>query len=180
MEFFAFFFPGLVGGHCIGVDPYYLTHKAKSLGYEPEIILSGRRLNDSMGVYVASQLMKAMKQKSIQIKNSKILILGLTFKENCPDLRNSGVATVINELKKSDCNLDLYDPWANSKEAQSLYGITPISNLIPNSYDGIIVSVAHNEFKNMGSKFISTLGKKPHVIYDLKYIFSKEETNLRL
>ncbi len=174
------FFPGLVGGHCIGVDPYYLTHKAKSLGYQPEIILSGRRLNDSMGVYVASQLMKAMKQKSIQIKNSKILILGLTFKENCPDLRNSGVATVINELKKSDCNLDLYDPWANSKEAQSLYGITPISNLIPNSYDGIIVSVAHNEFKNMGSKFISTLGKKPHVIYDLKYIFSKEETNLRL
>ena len=174
------FFPGLVGGHCIGVDPYYLTHKAKSLGYQPEIILSGRRLNDSMGVYVASQLMKAMKQKSIQIKNSKILILGLTFKENCPDLRNSGVATVINELKKSDCNLDLYDPWANSKEAQSLYGITPISNLIPNSYDGIIVSVAHNEFKNMESKFISTLGKKPHVIYDLKYIFSKEETNLRL
>ncbi len=174
------FFPGLVGGHCIGVDPYYLTHKAKSLGYQPEIILAGRRLNDSMGVYVASQLMKAMHQKSIQIKNAKILILGLTFKENCPDLRNSGVASVINELKKSDCNLDLYDPWANSEEAQSLYGIKPTSKLIPNSYDGIIVSVAHNEFKNMGSKFISTLGKKPHVIYDLKYLFSKEETNLRL
>jgi UDP-N-acetyl-D-glucosamine/UDP-N-acetyl-D-galactosamine dehydrogenase len=174
------FFPGLVGGHCIGVDPYYLTHKAKSIGYQPEIILAGRRLNDRMGAYVASQLINAMHQKSIQIKNAKILILGLTFKENCPDLRNSGVAGVISELKQSDCNLDLYDPWASSKEVQSIYGITPISNLIPNSYDGIIVSVAHNEFKDMGSKFISTLGKKLHVIYDLKYLFSKEESNLRL
>jgi len=177
---FLSFYPGLVGGHCIGVDPYYLTHKAKSIGYQPEIILAGRRLNDGMGVYVASQLINAMSKKTIQIKNAKILIMGLTFKENCPDLRNSGVAVVINQLKKSDCELDLYDPWANSEEVESLYGIAPTTKLIPNSYDGIILSVAHNQFKDMGSKFISTLGKKPHIIYDLKYLFSKEETNLRL
>ena len=174
------FFPGLVGGHCIGVDPYYLTHKAKNIGYQPEIILAGRQLNDSMGIYVASQLINAMNEKLIQIKNSKILIMGLTFKENCPDLRNSGVASVVNELKKSGCNLDLYDPWASSKEVYDIYGIKPISNLLSNSYDGILISVAHNQFKKMGSKFISTLGKKPHVIYDLKYLFSKEETNIRL
>ena len=170
----------MVGGHCIGVDPYYLTHKAKGLDISQKLFYQGRRLNDSMGVYVVSKFIEAMKQKSIQIKNSKILILGLTFKENCPDLRNSGVINVVNELKKSNCNLDLYDPWANSEEAQNIYDIKPINNLIPNSYDGIILSVAHNEFKNMGSKFISKLGKKSHVIYDLKYIFSKEETNLRL
>ena len=174
------FFPGLVGGHCIGVDPYYLTHKAKNIGYQPEIILAGRRLNDSMGTYVASQLINAMNEKSIEIKNSKILIMGLTFKENCPDLRNSGATSVINELKKSGCYLDLYDPWASSKEVQDIYGIKPISNLLSNSYDGIVISVAHNQFKKMGSKFISKLGKKSHVIYDLKYLFSKEETNLRL
>ena len=174
------FFPGLVGGHCIGVDPYYLTHKAKNIGYQPEIILAGRRLNDSMGIYVASQLINAMNEKSIKIKNSKILIMGLTFKENCPDLRNSGATSVINELKKFGCDLDLYDPWASSKEVQDIYGIKPISNLLLNSYDGIVISVAHNQFKKMGSKFISKLGKKPHIIYDLKYLFSKEETNLRL
>ena len=174
------FYPGLVGGHCIGVDPYYLTYKAKKIGYQPEIILAGRRLNDSMGVYVASQLMKAMNEKFIQIKNAKILIMGLTFKENCPDLRNSGVASVINELKQCNCDLDLYDPWASGKEIHNLYGITPITNLMPNSYDGIVVAVAHNQFKNMGSQFISTLGKKLHVLYDLKYLFSKEESNLRL
>jgi UDP-N-acetyl-D-galactosamine dehydrogenase len=174
------FYPGLVGGHCIGVDPYYLTYKAKKIGYQPEIILAGRRLNDSMGVHVASQLIKTMKEKLIQIKNAKILIMGLTFKENCPDLRNSGVASVISELKKFNCDLDLYDPWASSKELQNLYGITPIANLVPNSYDGIVIAVAHNQFKNMGSQFISTLGKKLHIFYDLKYLFSKEESNLRL
>tara|TARA_B100000780_G_scaffold70249_1_gene46825 strand:+ start:19 stop:1299 length:1281 start_codon:yes stop_codon:yes gene_type:complete len=174
------FYPGLVGGHCIGVDPYYLTYKAKNIGYQPEIILAGRRLNDSMGVYVASQLMKAMNEKLIQIKNAKILIMGLTFKENCPDLRNSGVASVIDELKQCNCDLDLYDPWANSKEIQNLYGIMPVTNLVANSYDGIVVAVAHNQFKDMGSQFISTLGKKPHILYDLKYLFSKEESNLRL
>lgn len=179
MEFFVFF-PGLVGGHCIGVDPYYLTHKAKSIGYQPEIILAGRRLNDSMGVYVASQLINAMNKKIIKIENAKILIMGLTFKENCPDIRNSGITSVINELKKYNCNLDLYDPWVNEEEINKVYGIKPITNLVPNSYDGIIIAVAHDKFKNMGSHLISKLGKKKHIFYDLKYLFSKEETNLRL
>ncbi len=177
---FLSFFPGLVGGHCIGVDPYYLTHKAKNIGYEPEIILAGRRLNDSMGNHVASQLTKALKKKSIQIKGATVLIMGLTFKENCPDLRNSGVKNVINELKKYKCNLHLYDPWASSKEIQSLYGIKPITNLLPNSYDGILLTVAHNEFKKMGPHGILKLGKKPCVVYDLKYLFSEEDTDLRL
>jgi len=177
---FLSFYPGLVGGHCVGVDPYYLTHKAKKFGYQPEIILAGRRLNDNMGAYVASQLLKRMKEKLIKIKDSKILILGLTFKENCPDLRNSGVMKVINELKKFNCDLDLYDPWADIEEVNSLYGIKPINNLISNSYDGIILSVAHDQFKKMGFEFISKLGKKRHVLYDLKYLFSKEESDLRL
>tara|TARA_B100001057_G_scaffold489871_2_gene577032 strand:+ start:1520 stop:2800 length:1281 start_codon:yes stop_codon:yes gene_type:complete len=177
---FLSFYPGLVGGHCIGVDPYYLTHKAKNIGYQPEIILAGRRLNDSMGAYVANQFIKALKRKLINIKGSKILIMGLTFKENCPDLRNSGVTSVINELKQNDCDLDLYDPWASSKEVQDLYGIKPTTNLLKNSYDGILVAVAHNEFKDMGSKVISKLGKKSHILYDLKYLFSKEESDLRL
>ena len=177
---FLSFYPGLVGGHCIGVDPYYLTYKAKNIGYEPEIILAGRRLNDRMGIYVASEFIRFMRKKLIKIKNAKILIMGLTFKENCPDLRNSGVTNVFNELKKYNCQLDLYDPWANGDEVNNLYGISPIKNLMPNSYDGIILAVAHKEFKNMGSQFIRKLGKKTHVLYDLKYLFSKNETNLRL
>ena len=133
-----------------------------------------------MGIYVASEFIRFMRKKLIKIKNAKILIMGLTFKENCPDLRNSGVTNVFNELKKYNCQLDLYDPWANGDEVNNLYGISPIKNLMPNSYDGIILAVAHKEFKNMGSKFIRKLGKKTHVIYDLKYLFSKNETNLRL
>jgi UDP-N-acetyl-D-galactosamine dehydrogenase len=174
------FRPGLVGGHCIGVDPYYLIHKAESIGYCPEIILSGRKINDGMGIYVASQLMKAMSQKLIQIKNAKILIMGLTFKENCPDLRNSGVENVIKELKKNQCNIDLYDPWANSDEVKNIYNILPIATLNPNTYDGIIIVIAHKQFKAMGINFISALGKKVHVLYDLKYIFSKKDSDLRL
>ena len=177
---FLSFYPGLVGGHCIGVDPYYLTYKAKKIGHEPEIILAGRRLNDRMGTYVASELINAMKKNYIQIKNAKILIMGLTFKENCPDLRNSGVSSIINELKSFKCDLDLYDPWANSKEIRDLYGIEPKIKLIENSYDAIILAVAHNKFKRMGSQLIRKLGKKMHIIYDLKYLFTKEETNLRL
>ena len=177
---FLSFYPGLVGGHCIGVDPYYLTHKAKKIGYQPEIILAGRRLNDSMGSHVVSQLIKAMEKKFIKTKKSKILIMGLTFKENCPDLRNSGVTKIINELKNLGVILDLYDPWAISEEIQSLYGIKPIKDLIPNSYDAIILAVAHNNFKDMGSEFINKLGKKNHIVYDLKYLFSKKETSLRL
>jgi UDP-N-acetyl-D-galactosamine dehydrogenase len=174
------FRPGLVGGHCIGVDPYYLTHKAILTGYKPEIILAGRKINDSMGAYVASQLIIAMKRKSINIKNSKILIMGLTFKENCPDLRNSGVASVIKVLKKNQCNLDLYDPWGCSEEIKNIYGANPVIKLIPNTYDGIVIAVAHDQFKNLGAKFISALGKKKHVIYDLKYIFPAKKSDLRL
>ncbi len=177
---FLSFYPGLVGGHCIGVDPYYLTHKAKHVEYEPEIILAGRRLNDSMGSYVASQLIKALEGKSIQIKDAKILIMGLTFKENCPDLRNSGVKNVIKKLEEYNCDLDLYDPFAGDKEVESLYGIKPINNLLPNVYDGIVIAVAHDAFKDMGPQEISKLGKEPHVLYDLKYLFSKEDSDLRL
>ena len=174
------FRPGLVGGHCIGVDPYYLIHKAESVGYCPEIILAGRKINDGMGIYVASQFIKAMNQKLIQIKNAKILIMGLTFKENCPDLRNSGVESVINELKNYQCNIDLYDPWANSDEVKNIYNILPITTLNPNTYHGIIIAIAHKQFKAMGVNFISALGKEVCVLYDLKYIFPKKDSDLRL
>ena len=177
---FLNFKPGLVGGHCIGIDPYYLTHKAESVGYQPEIILAGRKLNDNMGIYVASQLIKTMKQKSIKIKNAKILIMGLTFKENCADLRNSGITSTIKKLKQFKCNLDLYDPWADSNEIKDLYNIGSVNSLKRNTYDGIIISVAHDKFKDMGIKSINALGKKTFVLYDLKHIFLKQETDLRL
>jgi len=177
---FLYFKPGLVGGHCIGVDPYYLTYKAESIGYHPKIILSGREINDKMGIYVATELIKAMKKKSIKIAKSKILVMGLTFKENCADIRNSGVKNVILELKKYDCNLDLYDPWAEQDEIIKLYDISPISELHKNTYDAIILAVAHNKFRNLGIKFINNLKKKNSILYDLKHLFKKEETDLRL
>ena len=174
------FKPGLVGGHCIGVDPYYLTHKAESIGYKPKIILAGREINDKMGTYVALEFLKKIKKKKIQIKGSRILIMGLTFKENCTDIRNSGIENVIKELKKYDCNLDLYDPWADNEEIKKKYNVYLSSQLLKNSYDGVIIAVAHEKFKSMGVKFISNLCKKNHVIYDLKYLFSKDEVDLRL
>ena len=174
------FRPGLVGGHCIGVDPYYLTYKATSINYIPKIILAGRELNDNMGVYVANQFMDNMIKKSIQIKGAKILVMGLTFKENCPDLRNSGVASVIKELKKYHCDLDYYDPWTDIDEVKNLYGDFPITSLNSNTYDGIIIAVGHDQFKTMGIDYISKLGKKNNVIYDLKYIFSSKQVDLRL
>jgi UDP-N-acetyl-D-galactosamine dehydrogenase len=177
---FLYFKPGLVGGHCIGVDPYYLTYKAESIGYHPKIILSGREINDKMGNYVATELIKAMKKKSIKIAKSKILVMGLTFKENCADIRNSGVKNVILELKKYDCNLDLYDPWADQDEIIKLYDISPILELRKNTYDAIILAVAHNKFRNLGIKFINNLKKKNSILYDLKHLFKKEETDLRL
>ncbi len=177
---FLSFKPGLVGGHCIGVDPYYLTHKAKSIGYHPEIILSGRKINDNMGAYVASKLIEGFKKKKIKIKRSKILIMGLTFKENCSDIRNSGVKSVVDELKKYNCNLDLYDPWANAKDIKKLYGFSPISTLNNNTYDGILLAVAHKEFRRIGETKIINLCRKNHVIYDLKHLFSKEKITLRL
>ena len=177
---FLNFKPGLVGGHCIGVDPYYLTYKAESIGYKPNIILAGREINDNMGSYVALMLIKEMQKKNIEVNGSKILIMGMTFKENCADIRNSGVKNIVEELKKNDCYLDLYDPWAKSDEVKKLYGITPKSTLSHNTYDAIIVAVAHKKFKDMGNVEITNLCKKDHIIYDLKCLFSKDEFSFRL
>ena len=168
------FKPGLVGGHCIGVDPYYLTHKAKSINYKPKIILAGRKINDRMGNYVALEFVNKMKQKNIKIKGAKVLIMGLTFKENCADIRNSGVESVISRLMKNKCSIDLYDPWVDKKEIKKKYGIDPLSKLRKKTYDSILIAVAHKKFKNMKMKFISSLCKKNHVIFDLKYLFSKD------
>jgi UDP-N-acetyl-D-galactosamine dehydrogenase len=174
------FRPGLVGGHCIGVDPYYLTHKAQAIGYNPEIILAGRRLNDSMGEYVVTQLVKTMIKKRIQVEGAKVLILGLSFKENCPDVRNTKVIDIVHELQEYNIDVDVYDPWVDKAEAEREYNVTPVSNPVMNNYDGVILAVAHNEFVEMGVEQIRALGKASHVLYDLKYVFSKEATDIRL
>jgi UDP-N-acetyl-D-galactosamine dehydrogenase len=174
------FRPGLVGGHCIGVDPYYLTHKAQAIGYHPEIILAGRRLNDSMGSYVASQLIKAMTKRRIQVQDSRILVMGLAFKENCPDLRNTRIVDIVSELSDYSTLVDVYDPWVDPEEAQDEYGITPVKKPQEGGYDAIILAVAHNEFMQMGVDKIRALGKNPHVLYDLKYLLTAEEADLRL
>jgi UDP-N-acetyl-D-galactosamine dehydrogenase len=174
------FRPGLVGGHCIGVDPYYLTHKAQSVGYHPAIILAGRRLNDDMGAYVASQLIKAMLKKRIHVEGSRALVMGLTFKENCPDLRNTKVVDVISELQEYGLQVDCYDPWINPAEAEHEYGITPIAAPKAGEYDAVIMTVAHKQFAEMGAEQIRALGKPVHVLYDLKYILNSETSDLRL
>lgn len=174
------FRPGLVGGHCIGVDPYYLTHKAQAIGYNPEIILAGRRLNDSMGEYVVTQLVKTMIKKRIQVEGAKVLILGLSFKENCPDVRNTKVIDIVHELEEYNIEVDVYDPWVDASEAEHEYGIAPISKPSNNQYDGIILAVAHKEFAQMGVSAIRDLGRDNHVLYDLKYLFAKDDTDIRL
>jgi UDP-N-acetyl-D-galactosamine dehydrogenase len=174
------FRPGLVGGHCIGVDPYYLTHKAQAIGYHPEIILAGRRLNDSMGTYVVAQLVKAMTKKRIQVDGAKVLVMGLAFKENCPDLRNTRVVDIVSELKDYNCEVDVFDPWVTAAEAQHEYGITPIDKLAAASYDAIILAVAHQQFKEMGAAAIRALGKPNAVLYDLKYVLTAKESDLRI
>ena len=174
------FRPGLVGGHCIGVDPYYLTHKAQAIGYNPEIILAGRRLNDSMGEYVVTQLVKTMIKKRIQVEGAKVLILGLSFKENCPDVRNTKIIDIVHELEEYNIEVDVYDPWVDTAEAEREYNVTPVIEPAANSYDGIILAVAHNEFVEMGIEQIRSLGKSSHVLYDLKYVFAKEDTDIRL
>src|SRR5690554_4180215 len=166
------FRPGLVGGHCIGVDPYYLTHKAQSIGYHPEIILAGRRLNDAMGAYVVTQLVKAMIKKKIQVEGAKVLVLGLSFKENCPDIRNTKIIDIVNELTEYNIAADVYDPWVDASEAQHEYGITPVANLEQGRYDAVILAVAHEQFKAMGSDAIRALGKPEHILYDLKYVLA--------
>ncbi|WP_019676473.1 Vi polysaccharide biosynthesis UDP-N-acetylglucosamine C-6 dehydrogenase TviB [Arsukibacterium perlucidum] len=174
------FRPGLVGGHCIGVDPYYLTHKAQSIGYHPEVILAGRRINDSMGRYVVSELVKAMVKKRIHVAGAKVLLMGLTFKENCPDIRNTKVIDIVNELKEYGVTADVFDPWVDAKEAEHEYGITPISSPEAGSYDAIILAVAHKQFRDMGAKGIKALAKPEHIVYDLKYLLSADEADLRL
>ena len=174
------FKPGLVGGHCIGVDPYYLTHKAQELGYHPEIILAGRRLNDGMSRFISGELIKALANKSIKINNANILVLGLAFKENCPDIRNTKIADVVSELINFNCNVDVYDPWIDSKEANKSFGIKTTKTLKKKTYDGVIIAVAHKEFFKMGIKNIRSYCKTSHIIYDLKHIFDKSEVDLRL
>ncbi len=174
------FRPGLVGGHCIGVDPYYLTHKAQAIGYHPEIILAGRRLNDSMGTYVVSQLVKAMTKRKIQVQGSRVLVMGLTFKENCPDVRNTRIVDIVKELGEYDIQVDVYDPWVDVEEAQHEYGITPVASPAAGAYDGIILGVAHEQFVKMGAEAIRALGKPEHVLYDLKYVLSAEQADIRL
>jgi UDP-N-acetyl-D-galactosamine dehydrogenase len=174
------FRPGLVGGHCIGVDPYYLTHKAQSVGYHPEIILAGRRLNDGMGAYVVSQLVKAMLKKRIHVDGARVLVMGLTFKENCPDLRNTKVVDIIHELKDYGVQVYCYDPWINPQEAEHEYSISLVGEPAVGEYDGVILAVAHKQFIDMGAEKIRALAKPVHVIYDLKYILPSETSDLRL
>ena len=175
------FRPGLVGGHCIGVDPYYLTHKAQEIGYHPEMILAGRRLNDNMPLYVAGEVIKLMTRKRIHVDGSRVLVLGLTFKENCPDVRNTKVVDVVRELQRYGANVDVVDPWANAAEAQHEYGLKP-SKAVPKGakYDAVVLAVAHNEFKEMGAAALHKLGKKTHVLYDIKQLLPANETDGRL
>jgi len=174
------FRPGLVGGHCIGVDPYYLTHKALEIGYNPEIILAGRKLNDNMGSYVAEKVFELMKQKSINIKNSNILVMGLAFKENCPDLRNTRVIDIIDKFKSLECNIDVFDPWVDVNKSIEEYNIEPIEKPILDNYDAIILAVAHDKFKELSLDDVKSYGKKKHVIFDIKYIFNNSDIDGRL
>ena len=172
--------PGLVGGHCLGVDPYYLTYKAEAVGYSPEIILAGRRLNDSMASYVVAQLMECMKRSIIQIQGAKILVMGLTFKENCPDLRNTQIVDIVTELVDNNCDVDVYDPWVNIEDAKSWFNITLTQSLKPDTYDCVILATKHHQFEDMGASFIRSLCRPAHIIYDLKYILKADESDLRL
>lgn len=174
------FRPGLVGGHCIGVDPYYLTHKAQAEGYHPDMILAGRRINDGMGEYVVSQLVKQMMKKRIQVDGAKVLIMGLTFKENCPDLRNTKVIDIVNELKEYNITVDIVDPWCSSEEAQHEYGVSTMMTAEEGMYDAIVLAVGHQEFKDLGAEAIRKLGKQSHVLYDLKYVLDKSSVDMRL
>jgi UDP-N-acetyl-D-galactosamine dehydrogenase len=174
------FRPGLVGGHCIGVDPYYLTHKAQEIGYHPEMILAGRRINDNMGLYVASEILKLMTVKRIHMNGARVLVMGMTFKENCPDLRNSKVVDVIRELEKFGAAVDVYDPWISTAEARHEYGIRPIRKPKAGTYDAVVMAVAHREFRELGVEEIRRLAKKQHVLYDIKHVFKRSEVDGRL
>ena len=174
------FRPGLVGGHCIGVDPYYLTHKAIEVGYNPEMILAGRRLNDKMGSYVADQVSKLMTKKRIHIVDANVLIMGLTFKENCPDIRNTRVVDLVEEFERFNCNVDVYDPWVDKDEVVHEYNLKPIEQPVVGKYDAIILAVAHDEFKTLSVEQIKAFGKDNHVLYDIKYLLNANEVDGRL
>ncbi|QDV26124.1 Vi polysaccharide biosynthesis UDP-N-acetylglucosamine C-6 dehydrogenase TviB [Aureliella helgolandensis] len=174
------FRPGLVGGHCIGVDPYYLTHKAQEIGYSPEVILAGRRINDGMGEYVVSRVVKSMLKRRIHIEDANVLIMGLTFKENCPDLRNTRVVDLVREFRDYGANVDVYDPWVDGQAAEHEYGITPIETPPAGKYDAIVLAVAHREFCEMGVERIRQLGRRDSVLYDLKSILPREGVDGRL
>ena len=177
---FLRFTPGLVGGHCIGVDPYYLTSKAEDAGYHPQVILAGRRINDGMGGYIAQELVKTMIRREIQVRSARVLVMGLTFKENCPDLRNTRVIDVVRELQDYEVAVDVYEPWADPEEALTEYGVTPISTLEKGAYDAIVVAVAHAQFREMGVEAIRALGKPNAVLYDVKAAFPQGSADLRL
>jgi UDP-N-acetyl-D-glucosamine/UDP-N-acetyl-D-galactosamine dehydrogenase len=174
------FRPGLVGGHCIGVDPYYLTHKALEVGYNPEMILAGRRLNDSIGSYVADQVSKLMTKNRIHVVDANILIMGLTFKENCPDLRNTRIVDLVEEFEGFNCNIDVYDPWVDKDEAVREYNIKLIDKPVEGKYDAILLAVSHKEFKELSVDQIRAYGKDNHVLYDIKYLLKANESDGRL
>ena len=174
------FRPGLVGGHCIGVDPYYLTHKAQEIGYHPEVILAGRRINDGMGAYVAAQVFKLMSQSHLPVCDSRVLVMGLTFKENCPDLRNTGVTDVIDELQGYNMNVDVYDPWVDPQQAEREYGIQLVTEPRPGHYDAMVLAVAHHQFQALGAKGIRAFGKENSVLYDVKHVLAAGEVDGRL
>lgn len=174
------FRPGLVGGHCIGVDPYYLTHKAQAVGYHPEMILAGRRLNDNMAKNVVSRLVKEMIKEGIDAGLARVLIMGLTFKENCPDLRNTKVVDLVGELTSYGIEVDIMDPWCSADEVEHEYGLTLRKNVKDGTYDGIIIAVGHQEFKDMGASSIRKLGKTKHILFDLKYALDKSDVDIRL
>ena len=174
------FRPGLVGGHCIGVDPYYLTHKAQEVGYHPEVILAGRRINDGMGAFVATQTVRLMAAKKINPVGAKILVLGLAFKENCPDVRNTRVVDILASLSEYHADVDVFDPWVNADEAEHEYGIRPISDAQLDTYDAIIIAVAHDQFKALGAAGIRAFGKKASIIFDVKHILPRDAVDGRL
>lgn len=174
------FRPGLVGGHCISVDPYYLTHKAQQVGYNPEVILAGRRINDSMGNFIADSVIKMMTQRKTHVVDSNILVMGLTFKENCPDLRNTRVIDIVKELQNYNANVHVYDPWADKAEAQHEYGLDLIDAPLAESYDAIILCVGHDKFRALGAEAIRALGKPNHVLFDVKHILPKDAVDARL
>jgi len=174
------FRPGLVGGHCIGVDPYYLTHKAQQIGYHPEMILAGRRINDNMALYVAGEIVRLMTAKRIHPKSSRVLVLGLAFKENCPDLRNSKVADVVKELEKYGADVDVWDPWVSAREAHEEYGIRPIKKPAKGRYDAVVLAVGHRQFRELGVAAVRRFARRNHVLYDIKYVFERHQTDGRL